>query len=204
MSLDLDGQEIQTRDVTLDPNSAQPVQFQPFTLSQPHTTGTVRLSDEALGADNSHHFVLSPGSSLPVLIVDGVAGSNDPSLYLRGALEISDDGRFDVRSRRSSTVRPVDLEGVAAVFINDIQLDGGSAERLRTFVEAGGGVLVALGQDGGWPASAADMLPGVAGPMQDRLQGRGGTLGYLDYEHPVFEVFSGPRSGARSPGRVMN
>ena len=195
VSLDLDGQEIQTREVTLAPNSAQPVQFQPFTLSQPHTTGTVRLDDNALGADNAHHFVVSPGSSLSVLIVNGAGGSSDPSLYLRGALEISDDGRFEVRTRRSSTIRPVDLDGAAAVFINDVQLDGGSAERLRSFVEEGGGVLVALGQDGGWPASAADMLPGTIGSIQDRLQSRGGTLGYLDYEHPIFEVFSGPRSG---------
>ncbi len=195
VSLELDGQEIQTVDIELAPNDAQSVSFQAFTLSRPHTTGTVRLDDEALSADNSHHFVLSPGSSLSVLIVDGAAGSTDPSLYLRGALGISDDGRFDVRSRRSSTVRPVDLEGAAAVFINDVQLDGGSAERIRTFAEEGGGVLVALGQDSGWPASAADMLPGTPGPMQDRLQGRGGRLGYLDYEHPVFEVFSGPRSG---------
>lgn len=195
VSLDLDGQEIQTREIMLDPNSAQPVQFQPFTLSQPHTTGTVRLDDDALKADNSHHFVLSPGSSLSVLIANGAGGSTDPSLYLRGALQISDDGRFDVRARRSSTIRPIDLEDAAAVFINDVQLDGGSAERLRTFVHEGGGVLVALGQNGGWPASAADMLPGTIGAVQDRLQGRGGTLGYLDYEHPVFEVFAGPRSG---------
>ena len=195
VSLELDGREIQTREVTLTPNSAQPVQFQPFTLSQPHTTGTVRLDDQSLGADNSHHFVVSPGSSLGVLVVNGVRGSNDPSLYLRGALEISDDGRFDVRSRRSATVRPADLDGAAAVFVNDVQLDGGSAERLRTFVEDGGGLLIAVGQEGGWPASAADMLPGTIGPIEDRLQGRGGTLGYLDYAHPVFEVFSGPRSG---------
>ena len=195
VALELDGQEIQTVDIELAPNDAQPVSFQAFTLSQPHTTGTVRLDDDALSADDSHHFVLSPGTALSVLIVDGGGGSSDPSLYLRGALGISDDGRFDVRSRRSSTVRPVDLEGAAAVFINDVQLDGGSAERIRSFVEDGGGVLVALGQDSGWPASAADMLPGTPGAMQDRLQGRGGRLGYLDYEHPVFEVFSGPRSG---------
>ena len=55
--------------------------------------------------------------------------------------------------------------------------------------------LIAVGQEGGWPASAVDMLPGTIGPIEDRLQGRGGTLGYLDYAHPVFEVFSGPRSG---------
>ena len=194
VTLELDGQEIQTRSVTMEANGAAAVAFQPFTLSQPHTTGTVRLPDDALLADNTHHFVLSPGASMTVLVVEG-AGTSDPSLYLRGALSISEDGRFDVRTRRSSSVRPVDLEGASAVFVNDAQIDGGSAERLREFVEQGGGVFVALGQDGGWPASAQDLLPGTVGQMEDRAQGRGGRLGYLDYEHPIFEVFAGPRSG---------
>lgn len=195
VALELDGQEIQRRPVTVEPNSATSVTFQPFTLSRPHTTGTVRLPDDALEADNTHHFVLSPGTALPVLIVEAARAPSDVSLYLRGALEISEDGRFDVRTRRASTLRPVDLENTAAVFVNDVQIDGGSAERLRSFVEEGGGVLIAFGQGGGWPASAGDLLPGTVGEIQDRIQGRGGRLGYLDYEHPVFEVFAGPRSG---------
>ena len=195
VSLDIDGQELQSRPLTLQPNAAAAVTFQPFTLSQPHTTGTVRVPEDVLEADNSRHFVLSPGSSLAVLIVESGGADQDASLYLRGGLEISDDGRFDVTLRRANTIRPVDLEGASVVFLNDVQIDGGSAERLRTFVEEGGGVLIALGQDGGWPASAADMLPGAVGPSEDRIQGRGGRLGYLEYDHPVFEVFSGPRSG---------
>ena len=195
VALDIDGQEIQSRTVTLQPDAATVVAFQPFTLSQPHTRGTVRVPTDELGADDSHHFVLSPGTSLPVLIVEGGGSDQDVSLYLRGALEISEDGRFGVAVRRANTIRPADLDGRRAVFLNDVQIDGGSAERLRTFVDEGGGVLVALGEDGGWPASAIDMLPGNIGAVQDRLQGRGGRLGYLDYDHPVFEVFSGPRSG---------
>lgn len=195
VALEIDGQEIQTVTVTLEPGEAAAVPFQPFTLSQPHTRGTVRLPEDPLEADNTHHFVLSPGAALPVLVMEGAGAASDVSLYLRGALAISEDGRFDVRTRRASSVRPADLDGVSAVFMNDVQIDGGSAERIRSFVEAGGGVLIALGQDGGWPASAADMLPGTVGAMEDRIQGRGGRLGYLDYEHPVFEVFAGPRSG---------
>ena len=201
VALELDGQNIQNQSVTVEPNSSVSLAFQPFTLSRPHTTGTVRLPDDALASDNAHHFVLSPGTALSVLIVEGANAPRDVSLYLRGALEISDDGRFDVRVRRASSIRPVDIEGTAAVFLNDVQIDGGSAERLRAFVEAGGGVLVALGQDGGWPASAADLLPGTVGPMEDRIQGRGGRLGYLEYEHPVFEVFAGPRSGGFTGAR---
>jgi len=195
VTLEIDGQELQSRTVSLQPDAATAVAFQAFTLSRPHTRGVVRLGDDALSADNRHHFVLSPGAAVSVLIVEGPNAARDASFFLRRALETTADGRFRVTLRRASTVRPVDLEGTDAVILNDVLLDGGSAERLRTFVEGGGGVLVALGEQGGWPASAADMLPGTIGQMQDRIQGRGGRLGYLEYGHAIFEVFAGPRSG---------
>ena len=201
VALDLDGQEIQSQRVTLAPDAATAVAFQPFTVSRPHTRGTVRVPSDDLNADNEHHFVVSPGAALTVLIVEGAGAAANASLFLRRALEISTDGRFRVMVRRASSIRPVDLDQTDAVFLNDVQIDGGSAERLRAFVEAGGGVLVALGEQGGWPASAADLLPGTIGAVQDRLQGRGGRLGFLQYAHPIFEVFGGPRSGDFSGAR---
>jgi hypothetical protein len=195
VTLELDGQELQSRPVTLDPNGSAAVTFQPFTLSQPHTRGTVRVEEDELAADDAKHFVLSPGSALSILILEGGPASVDASLYLRRALEISEDGRFSTTYRRTSTVRPQDLDGTDAVILNNTNIDGASAERLRSFVEAGGGVLVVLGEDTGWPGSAADLLPGTLGTIQDRMQGRGGRLGFLEYGHPIFEPFSGPRSG---------
>ena len=141
------------------------------------------------------NFVVSPGTALSLLVIDGSGGSTDASLYLRRALEISDDGRFRLTHRRTNNVRVEDLDDTDAVIINDARIDGASAELLRNFVQAGGGLLVVLGERAGWPASAQDLLPGAAGEPQDRLQGRGGRLGHLEYGHPVFEPFSGPRSG---------
>ncbi|MSR21367.1 MAG: VWA domain-containing protein [Gemmatimonadetes bacterium] len=195
VALEIDGQRLQSRTVSMAPDAAAGVAFEAFTLSRPHTRGSVSLPDDGLHADNTHHFVVSPGTSLAVLIVEGASAARDVSLYLRRALEITDDGRFRVTVRRASSVRPADLEGIDAVFLNDVQIDGASAERLRAFVDAGGGILIALGEQGGWPASAADLLPGQIGPVQDRLQGRGGRLGHLEYGHAIFEAFAGPRSG---------
>ena len=195
VSLEVDGQELQSRSVTIPPNGSATVTFQPFTLSQPHTRGSVRVPGDELPADDARHFVVSPGTALSMLIVEGGSAARDASLYLRRALAISEGRRFDVAFRRSDTVRPQDLEGTDGVIINDANVDGGSAERLRRFVEAGGGLLLVLGQSSGWPNSAADMLPGTIGQVQDRQQGRGGRLGFLEYGHPIFEAFSGPRSG---------
>ena len=195
VSLEVDGQELQSRPVTIPPNGSATVTFQPFTLSQPHTRGSVRVPGDDLSADDARHFVVSPGAALSMLVVEGGSAERDASLYLRHALEISEGRRFDVAFRPSNAVRPQDLDGTDGVIMNDANVDGGSAERLRLFVEAGGGLLLVLGRSSGWPNSAADMLPGTIGQVQDRMQGRGSRLGFLDYGHPIFEAFSGPRSG---------
>ena len=195
VSLEIDGQELQSRPVTIPPNGSATVAFQPFTLSQPHTRGAVRVPSDDLSADNAHYFVVSPGTALSMLVVEGGAAARDASLYLQRALAISERRPFDVNFRRSSVVRAQDLVGTDGVIINDANVDGASAERLRRFVDAGGGLLLVLGQASGWPNSAADMLPGTIGQVQDRLQSRGGRLGFLEYGHPVFEPFAGPRSG---------
>jgi hypothetical protein len=195
VTLELDGQEIQTRVAVLEPDGATALVFQPFTLSQPHTRGTVRVPADDLSPDDVRHFVLSPGSTISVLVVEGSRAPTDASFYLRRALEISEEGRFSVRVRRGDGVTPQDLENADVVVLNDVRVDGASAERLGAFARGGGGVLLVLGERSSWPESAADVAPGAVGPVDDRAEGQGGRLGFLEYGHPVFEPFAGPRSG---------
>ncbi|MCG6955153.1 MAG: BatA domain-containing protein [Gemmatimonadetes bacterium] len=195
VSLVLEGQTVQTRTVRIPANGARSVTFQPFTLSLPHTRGAVTVPADGLVADDARYFVLSPGSAIPISVVEGARTGRNASLYLRRALEISADGRFRVRVRRHDDVRSEDVTDAEVLVLNDTRIDGASAARVRRFVEAGGGVLVVLGQEASWPASAADLLPGTAGNIEDRADGQGGRLGFLDHDSPVFEVFAGPRSG---------
>jgi hypothetical protein len=88
--------------------------------------------------------------------------------------------------------------------LNDAMMPPGLAGGvLKRYVERGGGLLVAFGEHSAWPATEADLLPGRLGAMVDRADGRGATLGFLDYSHPVFEVFKAPRSGDFSAARVL-
>ena len=81
---------------------------------------------------------------------------------------------------------------------------GAAGGALKRFVERGGGLLVVARRAHDVAARAKPtLLPGKLGATVDRLDGRGGTLGYLDYSHPVFEVFKAPRSGDFSAARVF-
>lgn len=203
VSLELEGQTVQTRTVRVPVDGARSVTFQPFTLSQPHTRGAITVPDDGLVADDARYFVVSPGSAVSVSVVEGARTRPNASLYLRRALEISAESRFRVRVHRSDGVRPEDVSDADVLVLNDTRLDGASAERVRGFVEAGGGLLVVLGPWASWPESAGDLLPGTLGAVEDRAEGAGGRLGFLDHDSPVFEVFSGPRSGDFTTARFF-
>ena len=48
-----------------------------------------------------------------------------------------------------------------------------------------------------------DLLPGALGAAADRAGTLGGTLGFVDYSHPVFEIFARPHSGDLTAARVF-
>lgn len=208
VTLQVDGRELQRRAITLPAAGAVPVAFQPFTLTDRHTQGVVRVDSTGLPAtepliDNARHFVLSPGRSTGILVLDPPR-SGDTSLYLRQALEVSrgDGYRVDLRS---GAVPGLDqLQGYQVVVLNDRPFPAGAeGDRLRDYVAAGGGLILIAGERGGWSADRVGLLPGTLGGIEDRDEGSGGRLGYLNYDHPVFELFRGPRRGDFSAARFF-
>lgn len=195
--LEIDGREVQREQAVLPANGAGGVVFQPFNLSQDHTRGAVRLAEpDQLVPDDVHYFVVSPGRTISVLILDDAGRGAASSLFIREALAISEDNTFDAGVRAAGAVSHADLAETSVVVVNDRPVPGGnSATALRSFVEGGGGLLVVMGERIQWPSELVDLLPGAFTEAQDRVDGRGARLGHLDYDHPVFEIFRGPRTG---------
>jgi hypothetical protein len=203
VTLEIEGHEIETVRANIGANASTPVTFAQFTLAEPTMRGSVKAGTDQLQADNTFHFVLSPESALSVLIVNG-GDRSDASFYLTKALGIGNAPAFQVESVPAARVSPAMLDKRAVVILNDTVLPPGLAGgALKRFVEKGGGLLVVAGERTTWPASETDLLPAKIGAPVDRLNGRGGTLGYLDYSHPAFEVFKAPRSGDFSAARVL-
>ena len=196
--LELDGRPVGSAAATLGPNSTTMVTLPPFTLSEPFTRGSVRVPADALPANDVTHFVLSPGEGFSVLVVEDGGDPRDPSLYLNRALAIGTDPAFDVRVTTVGAMTAGDLADPEVVILNGSRPPRGAVgARLREFVDGGGGLVVVLGERSSWPADGPDLLPGAVGGVMEPewREGRGGTLGHVDYTHPVFALFAAPRSG---------
>ncbi len=195
VALYIDENEVATATIAVPGGGAAPVRFDPFTLTDGFTRGEVRISEPAgvgLPADNTLSFVASPGGDLAVLVVDPL-GPGESNLYLRGALGIAEGAGFTTTVVRGSPSAE-QLGAADVVVLNAGPFPGGDAgNRLRAFVEEGGGLLMALGERSTVPAVHADFLPATVGAVSDAAGER--RLGFVDYDHAVFEAFRGPRSG---------
>ena len=201
VSLEVDGHVAETVSVTLDSHAAGTAVFKPVILTAPNTRGVVRIGDDALNADNTFNFVLSPPRPVPLSLVNGTRGSRDPALYLSRALAIGESPKFDVSTRAVEDLSDDVLGRSRVVIINDASPSDAVSQRLRRFVEKGGGLLVVYGMQANWPGNAAEFLPAMPAASVDRSRGTAGALGALEYGHTVFEPFRAPRSGDFSAAR---
>ena len=196
VTLEVDGRELQRRTVTLPAAGATTVDFTPLPLGASHTRGTVRVPQDDLPRDDARHFVVSPGSALKVRVFTRAGAPEEASLFLSRALEISTEGTFDVEVGPWRTEAAGSLTAGEVVVLSDVHFPGGSSgAALERMVEAGGGLVIATGGSGGWARDRDSWLGARVGAPVDRSDRGGGRIGWVDFDHPVFQVFKGPRSG---------
>jgi aerotolerance regulator-like protein/VWA domain-containing protein len=203
VTLTVDGHEIETGRAAIAPHASGSVSFTQFTLATPNVRGVVKAGTDPLQADNSFYFVMAPSEPVSLVVVDS-GDRSDASLFLSKALSVGTSPHFQVDTTSAGRIASGSLDKRAVVILNDTifppALSGGV---LKRFVERGGGVLIVAGDKTTWPSGEADLLPGKLGAPVDRMSGRSATLGFLDYSHPVFEVFKAPRSGDFSAAHMF-
>jgi hypothetical protein len=204
ITLNVDGHRVDSQRVSAEPGTAVTVTFAPFVVGGDRARVTAALAADQLGADDRFNAVVTAGGRVPVLILESVNPAPDASLYLARALGVAAAPGFDTRVTRTDRVRPEEISAAAVVVLNDSRVPAGEAGRaLAEAVNAGTGLLVLLGERSAWSTDDPDLLPGQLGAAVDRSGTSGGSLGSIDFSHPVFEIFSSPRSGDLTAARVF-
>ena len=110
VKLEVGGLAIATKPVAVEPGGSASVAFDAFTVSGRNTRATVRLSEDALAADNTFNFVVSPIEPVHITVVD--RGNASSGLYLARVLSIGDSPKFEAVSRQE-TRSPTRICGAA-------------------------------------------------------------------------------------------
>lgn len=207
VSLQLSGRTVATIPVDLAARGATTVTFEDVALPDGRTRGEVSVAADALEIDDALRFMTERDAGLEVLLLEGSRGRQDRSLFLEQALSIGEAPRLRAVRRPAGQLDGAWLATASSVFLNDGDLsDAGRAGRLRDWVRAGGALVVVLGPNAnpsGWSDAGSELLGGTVRPLVDRTSAGGSRLAWLDYDHPVFEIFSTPRSGDFSQARFF-
>jgi hypothetical protein len=200
LTLEVDGQSIQSLPIDVGANGSSSATFAPFTVASRNMRCSVKLPADGLARDNLFDFVVSPSEPVRVVAINR-PGAERENLYLSRALAIGDAPRVELTARTPQSFSDAEARTAAVVILNDIQVPDALADKLSRFVAAGGGLLIAAGPNATWPSHAADTVPALPGDPVDRTTVAPSRLGGLEYSHPVFELFRAPRSGDFSAAR---
>jgi Aerotolerance regulator N-terminal/von Willebrand factor type A domain len=213
-TLELNGRVAETRRVVIPARGAVQVRFAPIAIPSGTSAGIVRLATSPAGtttnmlaADDRYFFTIAAEAGVSVLVVEPSTPRENQSLFLTRALAIGDRPSFRIDVRKTGGLAPADLDGRSLIIFDEVPPPvGDGATRLRDFVNNGGGVLVVAGDQlpsNAWQGEWSNALPGPIGSVVDRGGDAGGTLAWIDYDHPVFDVFNAPRSGDFATARFL-
>jgi hypothetical protein len=187
--LELNGSIVDERNLSLGPRESAVVEFDPLTLEQgANRVRAIVTQTDALDADNVRMLALNKPVPHPVLIVSGELTGTRDTLFLETTMSILEGLAFDVTSINAAGLGDEEFGDFEFVVVADAAaLDNATANRLRDYVEGGGGMLLALGPrstslsevpvTGHEFASGASPLSG--GPSESV------SVGTIDTSHPA-------------------
>lgn len=147
----------------------------------------VEAAGDALPDDDRYHVTYVAGRRPRLLLVDGDAAGS--GFFLERAFDLG--ARFRFEAAGPSRLERGRLEGFDVVVVSNVPaLAADQRERLRRYVEGGGGLVVALGSRVD-PSAFSEALQALGlGTIQQTVQ-QATYVSDVDERHPVFEVFAG-------------
>lgn len=210
VTLMLNGRASGTREVTIPVSGDVPVSFEPILLPAGRVQGFVSVDNDALTVDDTLHFALAGDDGVDVLLVVPGDVLRDETLYFERALAVGQSPAIRIEQVRGDQLEGPKLQKAALVVLWDSPTPTGRAgAALTDWVTRGGGLAVVAGRrlaargnggsasaparsndSAGSPAPAATgLVPARFVGAADRLSDRGGTLGDVRLDHPLFAPF---------------
>ena len=211
VNLVIDRRTLGTVQVDIEPDDIADAVFKvPPLLTKATHTGWVEIPDDELVVDSKRYFMLQSLKAIKVHCVNGEpdAQNGDELFFLKRAIEVGNAAvPIDVKV---STKLPdvAELTKADVVILANVQgLTLTEAQRLESYVSAGGGLIVTAGDrvdSTAYKQTLADLMPctfvQTVGDAIAREQFR--VIAAVNYEHPIFAPFKEPNHGDFGKARV--
>ena len=204
--MDVNGKERERRTLSLAPGETRDETFRLVLAPDELLRVRIHVGEDDLRADNAHHLLVSGRTAIPVLLVRDARAGPRTTPHLEEALRQGGEPGFRVTPRVVSELRESDLDTNDVVIIDDAPIPGGRlGEKLRSYVESGGGLLVvAAGRTkGAWPGGDDGIVPGRLGPPVSRPGADAGRVLGMKTLHPALAGFAGSEGGNLASAQVL-
>ncbi|MEP6619883.1 MAG: BatA domain-containing protein [bacterium] len=190
VSLTLNGRSGGTQEVTVPTAGDVPVSFAPVLLPAGQVRGSISLEPDRLAADDSLHFAFTADDAARIALIAPDDVTADETLYFEHAVAVSKAPLMRVDRMREGALDARALARVAlVVFWDKAPAGGATGTALNEWVKHGGGVVVVAGRRLASGARASALLPASTSGNVDRLSDRGGSIGDVRLDHPLFAIF---------------
>ena len=204
----MDGKEMGVENIDIEANDVNDVVFDvKLTGTQTHA-GYVELPDDKLKVDNKRYFVIRSLESIKVCCVDGEPGRRDyedETFFVTKALRPSKDVVSIEVNKSTSLPLENEMNKYDVIILANLKgLSESEAKWLKNFVNAGGGLIVSLGDQidpllytkvfnsGENPFLPCNLTVAV-GDAANHEQFN--VIAVVKYEHPIFASFKDPNHG---------
>lgn len=219
ISLFIDNDKVDTIQLDIEPNDSSDAVFRIKIDLQTESahTGRVEIESDALNIDNVRYFTVQSMKSINVHCVNGERKRNDiddETFFLTRALvDVGDEG-VPIDYSESTTIPAANAiqEYDVLILANVSKITPTEADRLKTYVAAGGGLILTMGdqvdsgvyqqQLGGTENSLlpCTFIQAVGDPIgKEEFQ----VIANVEYRHPIFAPFSNPNHGDFAKGRFF-
>ncbi|MBI3653018.1 MAG: VWA domain-containing protein [Acidobacteria bacterium] len=195
---------VERREISLDGLASESIEFTGFNVPEGNNRASIEIANDAFAFDNRNYFVIRRENQTKVLAIETASRGRSESLYLQQALLAGENNRYALTVKSAGTVSPNELNEYRVIIINDANISAALAASVKSFVERGGGLIIAAGKH--TDAAEFNRTLGNLSPaeLDDAAQQRNGyaLMSQMKTDHPIFSPFA--RSGRLTSTRVYN
>ncbi len=201
--LNINNKKIAQRNVAISADEEQIVQFKRVRFPKGNAFGNIELAfeNESITIDNRHFFVLENKTKAQLLAVNGEPhkdATQDELFFLERAINLPDLAKYSLIKTSPKEARKYDFSNYRAVILVNVKnLDRETLQRLTYYVRAGGGLLLALGDNVNpmtFNRFFRDLTPASLTELAFKSVNRetSAILAEIDFQHSIFRLFAGP------------